>query len=203
MSAGGRRLGQRSAAKTYISYGLAAVLAIVLAGAFIYGILTLRSFLMRDRIYNNLILETAARHNIDPSLLKAVIWMESRFNPTVRGGAGECGLMQIKPSGAVADWVKINNINLSCEGILFIPELNLEIGAWYLGRAIKKWGAYKDCIQLALCEYNAGGTRAYAWRPENPDDSMINNIKIPSTKKYVSGIIQKYEEYRKKNSFEK
>lgn len=150
----------------------------------------------RYSMWDRSIEDAARRNNVDPRLVKAVIWRESRFRPDASGLAGEVGLMQIRPQGAVADWARVNGVEAPCRGALFTPELNIEIGSWYLGKALRKWSGYKECFELALCEYNAGAKRAEAWRPLSPDESVKDRINISSTLAYVNSIMVKYGEYQ-------
>ena len=146
--------------------------------------------------YTPLINDAASRHGIDPCLLKAVVWQESRFQPNIRGRHNEIGLMQIRPEyGAASDWAAEKKIDLPCEGVLYQPELNIEIGAWYLGRALKRWSAYKYQYELALSEYNAGLKGMRPWVPDNSQGEVMSRITIPSTKAYIENIMAKYQEY--------
>jgi len=150
----------------------------------------------RDR-YKDLIEQAGRRNGVDPDLIRAVIWRESNFERTMIGGKGEIGLMQIMPSSGAAEWARVNKRAVPTKAQLSDPRLNIEIGSWILGRALKHWVGYKDQIALALCEYNAGYSRANAWKPQNPAGPVFERIKIDSTKKYASDIIRKYGEYRK------
>lgn len=163
----------------------------------------LLEFFLREKSYDRLIKETAERHCIDPFFLKAVIWRESRFDRNARGNNDEIGLMQIKPrNGAAEDWVEIHNVQLPCKGVLFDPNLNLEIGAWYLARAFKRWEKYEHCDELALSEYNAGKKNAEKWAPLRLNSDVVNNITIDSTRRYVISIMSKYMEYASKRNAE-
>ena len=146
--------------------------------------------------YTNLIQSAAQRHNIDPDLLKALIWKESKFNPNATGSKGEIGLMQIRPEkGAVTEWEKAYNTKISCNGVLYRPELNIEIGSWYLSRALERWKNYKYQYELALSQYNAGKRGMQPWKPDSYDENITEKITIPSTKAYVKAIMEKYSEY--------
>ncbi len=149
----------------------------------------------RYSMWDGVIAECAKRNCVDPRLVKAVIWRESRFRMDSSGLRGEVGLMQIMPEGAAADWARINGVELPCKGVMYNPQLNIEIGSWYLGKAVRKWSGYKECFELALCEYNAGPRRAEAWRPLSPDESVKDRINISSTLAYVNSIMAKYNEY--------
>lgn len=151
----------------------------------------------RYSMYDKFIQEAALRNGVDPRLVKAVIWRESRFRRDALGLKGEIGLMQIMPAYAVTDWARHYDVPVPCRGVLFNPELNIEIGSWYLGKALARWKNYKDAIPLALCEYNAGLKRAEAWKPLNPEDGMRERISISSTSSYVTSIVSKYDDYRK------
>ena len=147
--------------------------------------------------YDRLIVKYGHRNGVDPTLLKAVIWKESRFDRNSRGGMGELGLMQILPDGAVKDWANAFDINVPSDGILMDPELNIEIGSWYLGRALERWKDYTEAETLALCEYNAGFQRANAWKPLLHDGKVIPYIDIDSTRKYVEDILKQRKEYQR------
>ena len=147
--------------------------------------------------YDRLIVKYGRRNGVDPTLLKAVIWKESRFDRNSRGGMGELGLMQILPDGAVKDWANASGISVPSDGILMDPELNIEIGSWYLGRALERWKDYTEAETLALCEYNAGFQRANEWKPLLHDGTVIPNIDIESTRKYVEDILKQRIVYQR------
>lgn len=153
----------------------------------------------RAYLYDRQIRNAAKRHGVDPELIRALIWKETggTFDPDTRGKAGEVGLMQILPTASATDWARINHRSVPTALELTDPELNIEIGTWYLSRALKKWHEYDQQIELALCEYNAGRTRAERWKPETRNGNVIPRINIDSTKSYVTDIMKKYREYRK------
>lgn len=156
-----------------------------------------RNFSGSNSNYDVLILDAARRNQVDPRLIKAVIWRESRFDPSATGKAGEVGLMQIMQDRAVADWAKAHGRDIPSKGSLFHPALNIEIGSWYLSRAVRRWSRYKDCYPLALCEYNAGLTRANRWKPADPNGDVRSRISISSTLSYVNTVMDRYETYKK------
>src|SRR5437588_765161 len=116
----------------------------------------------RFQQYDQLIRAAAAPNELDPMLVKAVVWRESRFDPQKFGSARERGLMQV--SEIVAhEWAKEHRVeNFQLEE-LFDPQKNLEIGAWYLRRAMSHWRHEPDPTPFALAEYNAGASRAQRW----------------------------------------
>ncbi len=150
----------------------------------------------RSNKYNALIIKYARHYSIDPNLIKAVIWKESNFAAGREGAKGEIGLMQIIPSASVRDWATYNKRHVPPSGLLFFPDINIDIGTWYLAKCMSRWIKYKDSTALALAEYNAGYTNAKKWAPKNMNDDVINMIKFPSTKDYVVAILRQYEEYK-------
>ena len=96
---------------------------------------------------NDLILRHAQAHGVPVKLARAVVKVESNFNPKVRGRAGEIGLMQIKPATA-------RGLGFSSSAsALYNPDTNLKWGMSYLATAYKLAGG--DVCGTIL-RYNAG-----------------------------------------------
>ena len=97
---------------------------------------------VRNR-FEPLIMEHAARHSLRPALVRAVIQVESGFNPRARSPKGAMGLMQLMPDTArelgVVD--------------AYDPADNIRGGTLYLRRLIDR---YHGNEELALAAYNAG-----------------------------------------------
>jgi soluble lytic murein transglycosylase len=152
--------------------------------------------------YDHLIRSVAAEHHLDPMLVKAVVWRESRFDPRKYGSAGERGLMQVSEKAA-DEWARENKIDTFRVEQLFDPKTNLEAGAWYLRRAFEHWKAQSDPIPFALAEYNAGASRAQRWSGGDtvaaiPAQTFLRNIDFPRTRKYVESIIGRYKFYQRR-----
>ena len=149
--------------------------------------------------YDPFIRKAARKYHMDPFFVKAVIWKESRFNHRALGKKGEIGLMQIMPGAdcAAADWAQAHHCEIPSASELYNPELNLAVGCWYLARALKRYSGYKNAAALALCEYNAGASRAADWTPESLDEPVIDRISIPATRNYVKDILKQYNDYKK------
>ena len=137
----------------------------------------------------------AAKHKIPAALVCSVIEQESRFDALAVGKAGEIGLMQLMPpgkAGAPEEWARVHRIQCPSRWKLYRIDTNINIGCWYLARAIRKWRRYRCGIELALVEYNAGARYADLYKPETLDGEVIPLIKIASTQRYVREIMARY-----------
>ena len=166
---------------------------IAIAVCLIFGIPM--GWFVNDRDYSAEIAAAAQKHGLDPALVRSLIYQESRFRAGKRGKKGEIGLMQVLPSGAAAEWARVKKRRRPLDWQLFDVELNLEIGCWYLARAMNRWKAYRHGTELALAEYNAGPSQARKWAPENKDGEVVPRVKIASTKKYITEIMSRYRSY--------
>lgn len=164
----------------------------------VFDVLRLRSLARREKMFAPLAEAAALRHSLEPALVKAVIWRESRWQPLVVGGHGEVGLMQIT-AGAVSDWQRVNRKSAPTRAELFQPGLNIEIGAWYLSQAGRHWQDYRSKEILQLAEYNAGyGRVSKLWKPAQPEQEVpLEGISFPSTRDYIMQILSKKVEYEK------
>ncbi len=118
--------------------------------------------------YDGLIEEAAARHHIDPMIVKAVAWRESRFRPEKVGSEGERGLMQITDAAA-REWAKNEKRTDFVPTDLFDPKVNVEAGAWLLAHALRRYEGKDNPLPFALAEYNAGRSRVVRWTGERTD----------------------------------
>src|SRR5262245_57712118 len=152
--------------------------------------------------YDRLIRSVALENHLDPMLVKAVVWRESRFDPKKRGSHGERGLMQVSEVAA-NEWARENKIAGFNPDQLFDPKANLEAGTWYLHRAIEHWSHQSDPTAFALAEYNAGASRAQRWSggkgvAEIPEHQFLGKIDFPATRRYVESIIDRYKFYQRR-----
>lgn len=97
----------------------------------------------RARAYDDLIVEHARRNGVRQSLVRAVVQVESGFNPMAYSNKGAMGLMQLMP--ATAQQFGVRNA--------FNPEENVRAGVLYLRQLLDRYGNNEE---LALAAYNAG-----------------------------------------------
>ena len=173
-----------------------AVLLVVMAGEI--GFLYWRAHQPHESPYDPIIVEVARDNGVDPFLVRALIWRESRFNPMTLGTAQEHGLMQVTPAVG-EEWAKANKKDNFTPDDLYNPRVNIQAGTWYLSHAIRHWNQTDEPTTFALAEYNAGRTNALKWvDPTDPYNhtAFLNRITYPSTRKYVETILEKREEYQ-------
>ena len=150
--------------------------------------------------FDDMISQAAARNGVDFYLAKALIFEESWFRPSIRGTSGEIGLMQITPAAA-ADFSSKKGFPPFYESRLFEPELNVEIGCWYLHQSLERYKHSPVPEVFALLRYNAGEARADQWlrlattKPGPPGMSAerycLSLVDYPTTRDYVSRILRR------------
>jgi peptidoglycan lytic transglycosylase len=158
-----------------------------LAGAFLYVESSKPGWYARLRYplaYEEIIRGHARNYDLDPALLAAVIYRESKFDPDVRSSSGAVGLMQLLPETA-------RGIAIHTGGSKFVvsdledPEINVRYGSFYLRRLISNYGEER----LALAAYNAGQANVDEWRAEG------RGIVFPETREYVDEVLEFQDVY--------
>ncbi|MER3455715.1 MAG: hypothetical protein C4303_03760 [candidate division GAL15 bacterium] len=91
----------------------------------------------------------AVRHDLDPSLIAAVVAAESDFQATAVSSKGARGLMQLLP----AAWQEVAPPHCPSQPCALRPDANLDAGSRYLRRMLDRFG---QDVRLALAAYNAG-----------------------------------------------
>ena len=154
--------------------------------------------LRRESSQDRPILAAAQRYGVDPALVKAVVWRESKFDPLARGGKGEVGLMQIM-EGTANEWAAAEKLSLFYHHQLYDPWKNTQAGAWYLGRVLRRYQQADNPLPFALADYNAGRGNVLRWARGSAatnSQEFIRQIGFPGTQEYVRSVLKRYEKYR-------
>jgi soluble lytic murein transglycosylase-like protein len=122
----------------------------------------------RSQNYDDLIVEAARKNNVRQSLVRAVIQVESAFNPSAFSNKGAMGLMQLMPATAAS--LRVNDP--------FQPEQNIDGGVRFLKELLDR---YRGDYALALSAYNAGPSRV---------DSAGGVPAIAETQAYVRDVLR-------------
>jgi peptidoglycan lytic transglycosylase len=135
--------------------------------------------------YQEIVLAHARNYRLDPALLAAVIYQESKFNADARSDRGALGLMQLLPRTAkgIAERTGGSKFRVSD---LYDPELNVRYGAWYLHHLLDKYGSERS----ALAAYNAGQANVDGWRARGV------GIQFEETRAFVDRIESLKRTYR-------
>ena len=129
-------------------------------------------------------------YHLDPALLAAVIYEESRFRPTTRSSAGAIGLMQLLPSTARGIAIRTGGKHFKIPGDLENPDLNVRYGSWYLNHLSQH---YHGNIALALAAYNAGQANVDQWLAQRQKPLL----QFAATRDYVADILRLQKLYRR------
>ena len=127
--------------------------------------------------YEQIVRSHARNYDLDPALLAAVIYTESRFNARAESSAGAIGLMQLLPETARGIAVRTGG-NAFVMRDLYVPEVNVRYGAWYLRHLLNR---YSD-ERTALAAYHAGQGNVDRWREQGI------GIQFPETREYVDDV---------------
>lgn len=135
--------------------------------------------------YETIIRAHARTYDLSPTLLAAVVYTESRFDPDARSSAGAVGLMQLLPATAEGIAVRTGGDGF-VQSDLLDPEINVRYGSWYLRNLLQR---YDGDIRVALAAYHAGQGNVDAWRERGV------GIQFPETRHYVSKVLAAQRRY--------
>lgn len=133
--------------------------------------------------YDDIIDKYSSEYNVDRSLVKAVIFKESRFKETAVSSKGAIGLMQLMPSTALWLMNKLKIEDYKIES----ADNNIRLGTYYLSYLMNLMDSDEEHTLLA---YNAGPENAKRWVNSEgySKEDMDNYVDFNETRKYVREI---------------
>jgi soluble lytic murein transglycosylase len=129
--------------------------------------------------YQTIIRGHARNYDLEPELLAAVIYQESKFEADARSDAGAIGLMQLRPETARGIAARTGGSRFRVDD-LYDPELNVRYGSWYLRHLLDKYGSK----ERALAAYNGG------------QGNVDRGVVYPETRAYVERVLELEAIYR-------
>ena len=171
-----------------VAGALAAGTAATIAGVGPFGD-ALREITLPLR-HDDIIRQQASEKSLDPALIAAVIYEESRFRDQT-SHAGARGLMQITPE--TARFIARDSGGVAfVEGDLGTPQINIAYGSYFLRYLL---GRYDGDVKLAVAAYNAGETRVNEWVADGGGELEVGEIPFPETRAYVDNVLDRRDEY--------
>jgi soluble lytic murein transglycosylase len=144
--------------------------------------------------HQDIIRQQAAENHLDPALIAAVIYAETKFDPRT-SSAGAEGLMQLMPQTAAYLARRSGGISFTTAD-LATPQVNIAYGSYYLRYLINHYGG---TVLPALAAYNAGITNVDRWvaaARAAGDPLTASDIPFPETRAYVERVLQAQVDYR-------
>jgi soluble lytic murein transglycosylase len=164
------------------------LLIVAVAASFVYLRTGEPTWFQRMRYpleYEQIVRGHARNYELDPALLAAVIYQESKFRANAKSDAGAIGLMQLQPETAKGIAIRTGGSRFQTSD-LYNPEINVRYGSWYLRHLMNKYSDEKT----ALAAYNAGQSNVDEWRAEG------KGIQFSETRHYVDRVEELKETYR-------
>lgn len=142
----------------------------------------------------SVIRQQAAEKHLDPALIAAVIFAETKFDPRT-SAAGAEGLMQILPDTA-RFLAHLSGGTQFTTADLATPSVNVAYGSYYLRYLLDHYNGQE---MPAIAAYNAGLANVDAWVARARADGReltANRIPFPETRAYVKRVLQAQTDYR-------
>jgi soluble lytic murein transglycosylase len=140
--------------------------------------------------HEDVIRQQARDKDLDPALIAAVIYRESKFRD-VTSEAGAEGLMQILPDTARFIAHRSGGTQFEVRD-LGNPQINIAYGSWYLRYLLDRYDGNKVA---AVAAYNAGHENVDRWGGR---DLELADIRFPETADYTRDVLDKRGDYARK-----
>ncbi len=144
--------------------------------------------------YSSTIRQQAAEKHLDPALVAAVIYAETKFDSRA-SSAGAIGLMQLLPETG-AEVARLSGATSFHTADLWTPRINISYGSYLLRLLIDK---YHGSTMLALAAYNGGAANVDRWvatARAHGHRLRISDIPFPETRDYVQRVLDAQRQYR-------
>ena len=143
--------------------------------------------------HTDAIRDAARRYDLDPALVAAVIYAESRFDEHALSSQGAVGLMQVLPQTAEQIADESGGVTFTTAD-LEDPRVNVRYGSYYLRHALD---AYDGDVRAAVASYNAGMGAVSEWRAGGEARRLrLRDIPYPETRAYVEKVLEARRVYR-------
>jgi soluble lytic murein transglycosylase len=191
-----RRRSRAARRRRFTALAVAAVLAAV-AGAVALGLGPLGEAVREITLplrHEDVIRQQAADKGLDPALIAAVIYEESKFRDQT-STAGAKGLMQLLPDTARFIARRSGGTQFELRD-LADPDINIRYGSWYLRYLLQQ---HDGDVALAVAAYNAGEGNVDNWVRAAGGAAAFDpatDIPFPETRDYVADVLERREDYR-------
>jgi soluble lytic murein transglycosylase len=196
--AGGSYASARRPSATQRRRRVGAVVALAVTALFVLWIAPRINHAVRDLTLplrdQDIIRQQARAKHLDPALVAAVIFAETKFQPRTSATGAE-GLMQIEPATAqflarLSDGYAFTTRDLAT------PSINIAYGSYYLRYLLDHYGGNE---MLAVAAYNGGLANVDRWIAAAQAQGRtltIADIPFPETRAYVARVLEAQREYR-------
>ncbi|HJS96950.1 MAG TPA: lytic transglycosylase domain-containing protein, partial [Solirubrobacteraceae bacterium] len=144
--------------------------------------------------YPEVIRQQAAEKHLDPALVAAVIYAETKFEAR-DSAVGAVGLMQVMPQTATF-LAHRSGATTFTTADLANPQVNIAYGSYYLRYLLDE---YHQNLSLALAAYNGGESNVDRWVADAHADGRsltVADIPFPETRAYVERVLHAQGQYR-------
>jgi soluble lytic murein transglycosylase len=144
--------------------------------------------------YPSIIRRQAAEKHLDPALVAAIIYAETKFDPRT-SSAGAEGLMQLMPQTATFLAHRTGGTTFTTAD-LATPQVNIAYGSYYIRYLLNE---FHGNLVAALAAYNGGDANVHKWIAQAQAEGhsfRIADIPFPETRDYVQRVLQARRNYR-------
>jgi len=146
--------------------------------------------------YTEEIKQNAAKYELDPLLIAAIIRVESNYRLKAVSPKGAVGIMQIMPDTAAWILQQDDFGRISVQDVGSEANAGISLGSWYVKELHRQ---FKGNLIQSLAAYNAGPGKVRQWIDKGVWDGQeqtIRNIPYGETRHYVQRVMYYYKKYQ-------